>query len=702
MLAIPSTTQLSASRLADLARVLVGERPLAARVQDMFALLRGAVPFRDARLVCWRGVSGPREQFVTPDPLPAPWDEALTTQALRQAQPVRMTLHDSADPGQAITCYSAPVVWDGQVLGVLELRAGGLEAFGAGDQAFVAALLPLLAAAICAPAGKRGELVPRTGDLTLRQASALAELREELDDPLSLNSLLERLLAWALDSTGAEAGVAALIDGERGDLLVRVAEGYPDSGLGPPLGEAPRRRLSMGASLAGKAARSQRALLLRDVSGDPDIAALAPGIRAELAAPIVYEGQTLAVLALNSPRSAAFGERELAMVRALCALATRPLLRAMFYQETLETSTQLGQVFTSIPSGLALLDMQGRVLRHNPAWRTVWGLEETESEDAFHVPWDLVPRLLARLTDPLGLTEFCAAGQTHPTETQTTMITLRDPHQELLVLSTPTRDTFDQLTGRVWVVSDVTREREADRLKSEFISIVSHELRTPLTSILGYTELLLAREFSPSERREFIKTVYDQANHLSQIVEDLLGVTRLEAGKVHLNQWVVSLRQLIGEVVAQLTNLSTRHRVVIDIPQRLPPAYVDRDKVKQVLVNLLTNAVKYSPRGGEVALEVREAAPEALPPDHPEGQWLLVSVRDAGIGIGPEDLPKIWERFYRVDNTNTRRIGGTGLGLSISRDLARLHGGRIWVESTPGKGSAFSFTLPIATELARR
>jgi signal transduction histidine kinase len=496
--------------------------------------------------------------------------------------------------------------------------------------------------------------------------------------------------------------VAALIDGERGDLLVRVAEGYPDSGLGPPLGEAPRRRLSMGASLAGKAARSQRALLLRDVSGDPDIAALAPGIRAELAAPIVYEGQTLAVLALNSPRSAAFGERELAMVRALCALATRPLLRAMFYQETLETSTQLGQVFTSIPSGLALLDMQGRVLRHNPAWRTVWGLEETESEDAFHVPWDLVPRLLARLTDPLGLTEFCAAGQTHPTETQTTMITLRDPHQELLVLSTPTRDTFEQLTGRVWVVSDVTREREADRLKSEFISIVSHELRTPLTSILGYTELLLAREFSPSERREFIKTVYDQANHLSQIVEDLLGVTRLEAGKVHLNQWVVSLRQLIGEVVAQLTNLSTRHRVVIDIPQRLPPAYVDRDKVKQVLVNLLTNAVKYSPRGGEVALEVREVAPEALPPDHPEGQWLLVSVRDAGIGIGPEDLPKIWERFYRVDNTNTRRIGGTGLGLSITKALVELHGGRIWAESELGVGSVFYVTLPLATEAIQR
>jgi signal transduction histidine kinase len=250
------------------------------------------------------------------------------------------------------------------------------------------------------------------------------------------------------------------------------------------------------------------------------------------------------------------------------------------------------------------------------------------------------------------------------------------------------------------VVSDVTREREADRLKSEFISVVSHELRTPLTSILGYTELLLARDFAPAEQREFVKTVYNEANHLSQIVEDMLGISRLEAGNVKLNQWVVSMRQLIGEMTAQLSHhLSARHRMVIHIPNHLPPAYVDRDKVKQVLFNLLINAAKYSPRGGEIALSVEEAA--ELPADHTQGRFLLVTVRDQGIGIPPEDLPRIWERFYRVDNTNTRRIGGTGLGLAITRALVELHGGRIWVESTPGKGSAFFFTLPVVADIAR-
>ncbi|KPV43316.1 histidine kinase, partial [Kouleothrix aurantiaca] len=164
---------------------------------------------------------------------------------------------------------------------------------------------------------------------------------------------------------------------------------------------------------------------------------------------------------------------------------------------------------------------------------------------------------------------------------QTITLRLRDPHQELDVLSVPTRDSMGQLTGRLWLVSDVTRERESDRLKSEFISVVSHELRTPLTSILGYTELLLAREFAPAEQREFVKTVYNEANHLSQMVEDMLGISRLEAGTVKLNQWVVSVRQLINEMTAQLSHhLSTRHRMVIDIPDQIPPAYIDRDKIK--------------------------------------------------------------------------------------------------------------------------
>lgn len=705
MLALTQTTASSLALLSSIAQLLIDERAFAARIQDMFAQLHSAISFQDARITYWPHTAGPGgspEQFYTLNGRHMPWNEDLTRMVIERRAPqhLRVTIDDllddrpSGQPHEA-SYLGVPIVWGSQLWGVLEFRAQPSDAFSVAEQEIIAALLPLLAASIAA---ESNALQRRTGDLTPHQSSMLSTVLSELEDPHSLGALLERLLRWALDSTGAEAGSISLVDHERGEIALQVYEGYWAANGHAPLSE-PQRRRSWDAGVAGRVARSGRAVLLRDVTRDPDFQPVSPEVRAELAFPIAFDEKVLAVLVLDSPRSAAFGEGEMAFIRALCAAATHPLRRALRYQELLETSTQLSQVFSSMPTGLVLLDSQGRVLRHNPAWLSVWGLGPLVLGDSFHVPWDLVPHLLARLTDPLGLTDFGAAGQRNPLDVQTTTVRLRNPHQELHVLSVPTRDTFDQLTGRLWVVSDVTREREADRLKSEFISVVSHELRTPLTSILGYTELLLAREFAPKEQKEFVKTVYDEANHLSQIVEDLLGVSRLESGNVKLNQWVVSLRQLVSEIIAQLNiHLTNRHRLVIDMPPQLPPVYVDRDKVKQILFNLLTNAVKYSPRGGEITLNVTETE---LPPDHPPGRFLRLAVIDTGMGISEEDLPRIWERFYRVDNSNTRRIGGTGLGLSIVKSLVELHGGRIWVESVVGKGSTFYVTLPVATEMVR-
>jgi signal transduction histidine kinase len=516
---------------------------------------------------------------------------------------------------------------------------------------------------------------------------------------LDLHGLLNLLLRRALESSGAEAGAVTLVDHEHGELVLQVYEGYPEErGL-----IATRQRLSWETSLAGRAARLGRALLVRDVTLQPELAPAGAGVRAELAAPIMVNERAQAVIILDSPRSNAFGEEALAFVRALCDRAAHPLSRAIHYQEALESANYLGQVFGSLPTGLALLDANGKVLRANPAWSALWGLNGQLARAPFHVSLDLVEILLPRLQEPMRLTEFCSSGQRAPTETQRIVVRLANPTQELLVLSVPTRDSQQQVTGRLWAVTDVTREGEAERLKTEFVSIVSHELRTPLTSILGYTELLLNREFTADERRQFINTVYVEAGRLSQLVEDLLNFSRLEAGTVKLNQWMVPIFTVVHELTTQLNTQLKRHRLLLTMPEQLPPVYIDRDKVKQVIFNLLTNAIKYSPHGGEIGLEIREAAEEDLPADHPRGRWVRVSVSDQGIGIAPEDLARIWERFYRVDNTNTRRIGGTGLGLSICKALVELHGGQIWAHSQQAKGSQFIFTLPVATaELARR
>ncbi|NJN66223.1 MAG: GAF domain-containing protein [Chloroflexaceae bacterium] len=730
--------------LAEATRMLHEDGPFGRRVHELFKHLHRGMRYGDARLTCWFPSARPgaqRQQFYSSDTLACPWDNQRMRQTAMDRQVVRYTLQPETNApsppalarrGGEIIYLGAPICWGKQLWGVLEVRSGNPDDLGTTEQELIAALLPQIAVAIAMEGERQHQgsepnvqslpaLLPAPPAL-LAQTALLDALEHELKEPLALHKLLTMLLRWSLDATGAEAGAVFLVDHDHAELVMQVYEGYTPEMFPTDVRSIQRHRWKWNTGLAGRAVQSGRALLVRDVTREVSLQfqTVAANLRAELAVPLCLDQRALAVLVLDSPRSSAFGDEELAFVNALCERATRPLYHAMRYQEIVETSTQLHQVFSSLPTGLALLDTSGRVLRTNPAWSAVWGIAERPAGQPVHVPIDLVDDLLPRLPDPLLLVQFCTDGQNAPREAQMMNIRLMNPARELQVLSVPTHDSLGQVTGRLWMVSDVTREREVDRLKNEFVSIVSHELRTPLTSILGFTELLLVRQFSPSEQRQFIQTVYDQANHLSKLVEDLLSVSRIEAGKVKLHRWIVALRQIIAELTNQIGQLE-RHRLLIRLVEPMPPVSVDRDKVRQVLFNLVTNAIKYSPAGGEIELAAQEVRVTAigrdeeegreggeprgpggaLPPDHPVGRWIVVSVRDQGIGIAAEHIPLIWERFYRVDNTNTRRIGGTGLGLSITRSLVELHGGRIWVESEVGQGSVFFFTLPVAADMRR-
>lgn len=715
--------------LASATRLLQSGHPLALRIDSLFGLLQTTLGYPAARLTCWLQSAQPgaqRRQFVGGTRPPGGWDDGLMRQVALGGKLVYQPIEARSLTGPAASgapatpgpgsYLGAPVAWSQRLWGVLELRGPCTAeepppSFGAPPapiEEFLGALIPQLASAIAregADLARRRALPPAEASATLapRRVDLPTDLAEQLEEPLTQQQLLSLLLRRALDASGAEAGYICLVHAERAELVLSAHDGYagyaPDIfGSEQQMGQGPTLpRWDWQTGLAGRAVQHQRALLVRDVTQEQDMRPTAASLRAELAVPILGRSAVLAVLVLNSPRSAAFGEAELAFVSALCAQAAWPLQRALAYQKLVETSTQLGQVFSSLPTGLALIDRHGQVLRTNPAWAQTWGITSLADQHTFHVPLDLTDALLPRLPDQLQLAEFCDQEQRSPDDDQTLTVRLTNPVQELQILSVPTRDSRGQMTGRLWAVSDMTRDREVDRLKHEFVSIVSHELRTPLTSILGYTELLLARSFAPDEQRQFVQTVYNQATHLSKLVEDLLSLSRLDSGNLKLNCWVVGLRQLLGELTGQLGQLE-RHRLLIRTSNNLPPVFIDRDKVKQILSNLITNAIKYSPNGGEVELAIREPLPRDLPADHAPGRWLLVSVSDEGIGIAPEDLPRIWERFYRVDNTNTRRIGGTGLGLSIARAFVELHGGRIWATSTLDRGSTFFFTLPVATD----
>ena len=233
-------------------------------------------------------------------------------------------------------------------------------------------------------------------------------------------------------------------------------------------------------------------------------------------------------------------------------------------------------------------------------------------------------------------------------------------------------------------VDALYRARELDRLKDELISVVSHELRTPLTGIVGFAELLLSRDFSDAQRKQFLQIVLREGERLTSLIDDLLDLQRLESGAAGVVLVPTALEPLKRSVVETFGHDAV-HPFVLDLPVDLPLVTADPDRVKQVLANLIENARKYSPNGGEVRISARSA-----------GNFVEIAVIDPGLGIPPEALPRLFEPFYRIEDPTRRGIKGTGLGLAVCRKLVEAHAGRIWVDSPgAGLGSRFCFTLPI-------
>jgi DNA-binding response OmpR family regulator/nitrogen-specific signal transduction histidine kinase len=242
--------------------------------------------------------------------------------------------------------------------------------------------------------------------------------------------------------------------------------------------------------------------------------------------------------------------------------------------------------------------------------------------------------------------------------------------------------------GVVTVLRDITKEVESDRAKSEFVSTVSHELRTPMTAIKGYTDLLHAGAVGSinKEQKRFLGIIRSNADRLTALINDLLDISRMDAGRVRFEPQPMQVGEVVSDVVNALAvQADTKQQTLTyEVVGGLPDVVGDRDRLNQVVTNLVGNAIRYTPEGGEVEVHV-----------YPVEGAVRVDVRDTGIGIAPDDLGHIFERFYRSDHPLVQETSGTGLGLSISKMFVEMHGGRVWVESELGKGSTFTFILPV-------
>lgn len=355
-------------------------------------------------------------------------------------------------------------------------------------------------------------------------------------------------------------------------------------------------------------------------------------------------------------------------------------------EETIEQRTsernEVAAVFAHMQDGLVITDGAGRVRAVNLAASHLFGM----SPDA------AVGRSLIELTHDYELHSALRGILDRAGEPKEFEVRVGDQLVVAAVTAVPGTDGVPP-AGLV-VLHNVTELRKLERVRSDFVANIGHELRTPLASVKLLAETLSnVLHDDPAAADEFLRRISVEVDGLTQLVRELLELSRIESGQVQLRRMPVDVKQLLARVEDRLNTLAGRAGVVMKVEagESLPPAFADPERIEQVLVNLAHNAIKFTMPGGSVTLKAERY-----------GGGLLLSVSDTGVGIPPEDLPRIFERFYKVDKARTSsrdREGGTGLGLAIAKHLVQAHGGQIWAESVVEKGATFHFTLPIAASV---
>ena len=336
--------------------------------------------------------------------------------------------------------------------------------------------------------------------------------------------------------------------------------------------------------------------------------------------------------------------------------------------------SRLDTILRGMGEGLMVTDGNGVITLVNPAFRSLFEIrDEVEGKPLIDIT-----------RHPALHDSFKMVVATKNERLEE--ITLRlEGEKTVLTHWVPLLDKGD-IQGVVAVFHDITELKKLEKVRKDFVANVSHELRTPVTVIKGYAETLLSGllEADPARAARFVEIIHDHSERLANLIGDLLALSELESGGIALDLQPTTLEGTVMNVCKLLGQKARDKKITIDPGSlaQVPQVLVDRGRLEQVLINLLDNALKYTPEGGMVEVSATDA----------DGM-VRVAVTDTGIGIPPKDLPRLFERFYRVDAARSRDQGGTGLGLSIVKHIVQLHGGTIAVESTPGKGSTFSFTL---------
>ena len=398
-------------------------------------------------------------------------------------------------------------------------------------------------------------------------------------------------------------------------------------------------------------------------------------LRSYLAVPVLARGEVVAVISLLASDSGRrFRELDLRTAEELALRVAAVIENAQLYEEV-ERRARASRALETIADGVVLIDPRDIVLLWNAAAEQITGISAA----------DIVGRpareALPGYSGNVGSLDVDGRPQTVPVEID---------GRELWLSFSAVR--FDD--GTVYAFRDLTEERGLEQMRADFVATVSHELRTPLAAIYGAAVTLRRSDLQLGDemRAKLLEVVADESDRLANIVNDVLLASHLDSGQLHLQIETVDATKVTESVLeATRTHLPDNVTLEVKAAKRLPAVAADEQQLRQVLLNLVENAIKYSPDGGRVEIELAR--------NERSVRWV---VSDEGLGIPPSERRRIFEKFYRLDPDMTRGIGGTGLGLYISRELVRRLNGRIWVEGNNGRGSRFHVELPVAAPTTRR
>jgi PAS domain S-box-containing protein len=533
-------------------------------------------------------------------------------------------------------------------------------------------------------------LNPLLPDHRVRQRDYLLEIARALTQELDLDKLLGRILRISVEMLAGQAGLIALrADGSAGKFT---------EGRGWKATEVSGWKVVVSQGIHASFLRAAETFLAHIPKDEdpqrfelPEISRLfndlaqsaSLGLLTGFGLPLVARQHVVGIILIFRAYGGGFSSNDYALLDSFASQAAVAVQNAQLYTQTDLERERLTGLLDSLADGVLILGADNRIERCNPAMARMLGVEVRSVVGKKH------DEIIRWVRPPQGSTLEQAEADGWPLTPHAHLYIEGDLTREsgvplpVGVTYAPLVSAEGGLTNIISTVRDITKFRQADELKSTFISIISHELKTPVALIKGYVSTLRREdaEWDPAIVQDSLQVIEEESDRLAGLIENLLDASRLQAGGIALKRMDLMLPDLAARVAERMQIQTKTHTISSQFPGHFPVILADENRIQQVLTNLVGNAIKYSP-GGEIRIsgEVR-------------AEQVIVCVSDQGPGIAPEDIPHVFDRFYRSPDM-ARQTKGAGLGLYLSRAIIEAHGGRIWVDTEPGKGTRIYFSLP--------